>query len=70
MSMALEARKPPGLGFVGIDREGLVVAAARMGDMIDAAAERTAVPSIVDVERQRRLNVDGGLQRRRQASTP
>src|ERR1700760_1831990 len=46
MPIRLEARAAPRLGLVGVDREGFVAAAARMGDVIDAAAERTAAPGV------------------------
>jgi len=67
MSMVLEARKPARLRLEAIDRKGLVVAAARMRHMIDAAAQRAAVPAINDIEgqgrmdRNRRMQTIGGL---------
>jgi len=54
--MVLEARKTARFGLEAVDRKGLVVAPARMGDMIDATAERAAIPAIDDVEGQRRMN--------------
>ena len=53
-----EPRQPARLRLVRIDRECLVIAAAGMGDMIDAAAQRTARPRIEDVEDERRLHRD------------
>ena len=44
MAMIFETRQAPRFGLIGIDRKGLVIAAARMRDMIDAAAESAAVP--------------------------
>src|SRR4051812_45564535 len=46
-----ESRQPARFGFVGIDRFCLVGAAAGMGDVVDAAAERAPVPAVDDVER-------------------
>ena len=69
MAVILEPRQPPRLRLIGIDRKSLVVAATWMGDMIDAAAERAAVPEVEKVERQRRMRrlssdagPDGGFQ--------
>src|SRR5258705_5584827 len=64
--VVLEPSEAPGAGLIGINREGFVVAATRMRDVVDAAAQRAAVPPVVDVEGQRRLHVDGGLQGRLQ----
>ena len=63
VSAAFEARETPRLRLIGIDRECIVAAAAGMGDMIDAAAERTAIPTVINVEGQRGLHVDRGLKR-------
>src|SRR5262245_13231606 len=65
-AVVLEAREPPRLGLVGIDGKGLVVAAAGMSDVIDAAAERAAAPAIENVERERGVDADNGMQPRRQ----
>ena len=46
VAVILEAGQPSGLGLIGIDRFGVVAAAAGMGDVVDAAAERAAVPGI------------------------
>src|ERR1700739_960328 len=56
VAVILETRAAPRLGFIGVDREGFVVASARMGDVIHAAAERAPAPGVDDVERQRRLD--------------
>src|SRR5262249_40625984 len=66
MAPGLESGETAGLRLIGVDREGLVVAAARMRDVIDAAAERTAVPGVINVEGERRMHPDGRLQSRRQ----
>jgi hypothetical protein len=64
---------PPGLGLIGVHRIGLVVAAARMGDVVDAAAEGPLAPAVDDVERQRHADrdrrVQGGGQRPRRQRT-
>ncbi|MCY1432161.1 hypothetical protein D9M71_481510 [compost metagenome] len=62
MPKAEKARLTPALGFVGIDRQGLVIAPARMGDMVLAAAQRPAHPGVEQVEHQRRMHRDGRLQ--------
>src|SRR5262245_7013451 len=64
VAVILEACQAPCLGFVGVDRKGLVVASAGMGHVIDAAAERAPVPAIEDIEGERRVGVDGRMQRR------
>src|SRR5262245_50177862 len=38
MAVVLKAGQPARLGLVGVDRLGLVIAAAGMGDMVNAAA--------------------------------
>ena len=58
-----ETCTPTGFGLVGIDRHAVVVAAAGMGDVVCAATDRPAVPGIVDVEDERRVDADGGMQR-------
>src|SRR5438552_14451314 len=65
VAVILEARQAPRLGLVRVDRKGLVVASAGMGHVIDAAAERSPVPAIEDIEGERRVDVDGRMQRRR-----
>src|SRR4029077_2766244 len=52
MAVILESGEPPSLGLIGIDRLGLVVASARMRDVIDAAAERPAIPGVYQIKRQ------------------
>src|SRR5262249_21945005 len=63
VAVILEARAAARFPFVGIDRETLVVASARMRDMVNAAAERTRGPGIEDVEGERGVRVDRRLQR-------
>ena len=50
------------LGLVGVHREVVVAAAARMGDVVRAAAERALGPRVDDVEDQRRVHGDGRMQ--------
>ena len=57
VAMLLEAGPAPRFGLVGIDREGLVIAAAGMGDMIGAAAQRTPPPGIPDFDGQGRVGI-------------
>ena len=64
MAMILKPGQPPRLGLVGIDRFALVAASAGMGDVIDAAAERAAVPGIDQIKRQRRVNRNRRVQPR------
>ena len=64
---AEEARQAPALGLVGVDREGVVVAPARMRDVVLAAAERALHPGVDQVEGQRRVHADRRVQRRRRA---
>src|SRR5215211_842679 len=58
-----EARAAAGLGLVGVDRHAVVAAATGVGDVIAAAAEGPAIPGIVDVEGERRVDADGRMQR-------
>ena len=57
-----EAREPPALRFVGVDRERLEAAAAGMRDVVGAAAERAPVPGVDEIEHQRRVNGDRRVQ--------
>ena len=52
-------------GFIGVDGKALVIAAARVRDVIGAAADGAALPGIHDIEDQRRMDADGGVQARR-----
>ncbi|MCY1214496.1 hypothetical protein D9M72_263100 [compost metagenome] len=53
------------LGLVGVDREGVVVATARVGDEVLAAAQRALHPGVDEVEGQRCVGRNAGVQRRR-----
>src|SRR3974390_2430359 len=63
VTTGFESGKAAGLCLVGIHREDFIIATARMRDVIDATAQRLAVPAVIDVERQRSLRGDGRLQR-------
>ena len=63
MAMILESRAPASLRLVGIHRKSVIAAPARMRHMVDAAAERTVAPGVDDVEGERRVGVDGRMQR-------
>src|SRR5260370_11884529 len=56
MAVILKPGQPPRLGLIGIDWFALVAASAGVGDVIDAAAQRAAVPGIDEIKRQRRVN--------------
>src|SRR5260370_40334802 len=56
MAVILESGQPAGLRLVGIDRLGIVAAAAGMGDVIGTTAERAAVPGVDQREWQRRAD--------------
>ena len=58
----LEARLATRLGLIRVDRECIIVAPAGMGDMVDAAAQRSVVRAIDDVEGQRRVDRQGRVQ--------
>src|SRR5262249_47532715 len=62
MAEGLEAREPPRLGLQRIDRKGLMRPAARMRHMIAAAADGAPGPAVDQVEDERRMRRDGGLQ--------
>ena len=57
VTVRLEPGQAARFRFVAVDREGVIVASARMGNMIDAAAKRPAAPAVENVEGQR--SVDG-----------
>ena len=58
-----EAALAPRLRFPGIDREGLRIAPAGMHDVVAATAYATSVPGVDQVESQRRMHRNGGVQR-------
>ena len=57
MPVGLEPGKAARLGLVAIDRERVVVAPARMGHVVLAAAERALVPGVDDVEELNSVDV-------------
>ena len=62
MAMVLKARQPASFGFIRIHRKGLIIPAARMGNVIDATAERTRIPRVDQIEGQRHMDRDGRMQ--------
>src|SRR5262249_22926972 len=58
----LEARQTPRLRLVAIDRECFIVPASGMGNMVDAATDRSLRPCIIDVEGQRRMDWQDGME--------
>src|ERR1039457_2363005 len=67
MAVIPEARDSARFGFVGIDRECVVVASAWMGDVVSTTADRTTIPAIHQIEHKRRLHADGRVQTGRRA---
>src|SRR5258705_12390461 len=65
MARREEARATPAFRLVRIDRERLVIASARMCDMILASTDRPSRPRIDDIERQRRVHTYRRMQRGR-----
>ena len=61
---AEEARKAAAFGLEGVDREGLVVAAAGVHHVVLAAAETALHPAVDEVEDERRVHADRRVQRR------
>ena len=47
--MGNEARMPPPLGLIGVDRQDLMMASPRMADMVDAAPHGPARPDVEEV---------------------
>ena len=50
VSMSEEARQAATFSLVGIDREGVVAASARVADVAGATADAARVPGVDDVE--------------------
>src|SRR5262245_8597086 len=59
MAHGLEQGAAASLGFQRVHGRRREVAAARMRRMVSAATDRTAVPRIDDIERQRHVRPDG-----------
>src|SRR5262245_5627120 len=70
MSMNEKAGQASALRLVGIDRESVVTASARMRHMIRAAPQRTLVPSVVKIKDQRRMDANRWLQTLRRLPSP
>lgn len=60
--MGDEARMPPPLGLIGVDRQDLVMASPRMANMVDAAPHCPASPGIEKIDGQGRMDADGRMQ--------
>ena len=62
VAVRLEAGEAAGLGLVAVDREGVVAAAARVGDVVGAAGDGAAGPGVEDVEGEGRVDRDDRVQ--------
>src|SRR3954468_18879208 len=62
----LEASRTSRLGFAAIGRKRLVALLVGTAHVIDTAAKRALAPGVDDVERQRRIDREVGMQRHRQ----
>ena len=60
--MTEEAGEASGFGFVTVDGEDIVAAATGVGDVISAATEGAAIPGIYEVEDQRSMDANCGMQ--------
>ncbi len=58
---AEKARQTAALGLVGVDWEDSGIAAARVLDVVLAAAKRALHPGIDQIEGQRRVHADAGV---------
>ncbi len=68
--IGVEPAGPTGLGLVGVDGQAVVGAAARVGDVVGAAAQRTAAPAVDEVEHERGVDPDRRVQRRGRLPRP
>jgi len=55
---------PSRFRFVAVDGENIIAPAAGMGDMIGATSDGAAVPGVDDVESDRGVDADGGMEGR------
>ena len=62
MAVIPEACHATRLGFVGIDREGIVITPPGMNNMIGTASDRASAPAIDEIEDQRRLYANRRMQ--------
>src|SRR5258708_36570437 len=62
---AHEAGETAAFRLVGVDGEGLGVEAARVRHVVLAAAQRAVYPGVDEIEHQRGMHADGGMQRGR-----
>src|SRR5450755_1478063 len=58
----LEAREPAAFGLVSVDGKRLVIAAAGMGDVIRAAAQRARAVFVPNLALERHVGRDGGVE--------
>ena len=54
-----ESTDPAAFRLEGVDGEGIIMATTGMADVVCAAANRTAVPGVDQIEHQRRVDTDG-----------
>src|SRR6266700_2995368 len=57
-----EASQAAAFGLIGVHGQSVVVATAWMRDVIGTTSDRASVPTIHDVEDERRVHADGRLQ--------
>ncbi len=62
MSMGNKPCMSPSLGLIGVERQDLMIAAARMADMVGTACHRPARPGVEKVNGQRRMGTNGRMQ--------
>ena len=66
----LEASQTAALGLVGIHRVVFKVPPTRMGRMVGTARHRPTIPAVIDVEGQRHIGGDRGMQAGRRLPRP
>ena len=62
MTVGRKTRKASALGLIGVDRECRWVLPSGIGDIVCAAGYRFGVPFVVEIEDERGLNADGGME--------
>ena len=62
VSLGKKPGETAGLRFHRVDRKRLVAQSAGMGDVVGAAAERPIVPGVEQIEHQRRIDGNCGVQ--------
>jgi hypothetical protein len=61
MAMLPESGPTTGLGFLSIHRKGLIIAPARMTDVIGATPKRYPFQRVIHIKDQGRLHSNGGM---------